>query len=66
MEVVVKMTRPDLFMIVGIDNELEEKLNRPVDIVTYRENMNQVLKKTDRRGGGMCVTRNLSLMSCAR
>jgi len=28
--VVVKMTKPDLFMIVGIKNELEEKLNRPV------------------------------------
>ncbi|MFZ0611869.1 MAG: nucleotidyltransferase domain-containing protein [Desulfobacterales bacterium] len=44
-DVVVKMTKPDLFMIVGIKNKLEEKLNRPVDIVTYRENMNKFLKK---------------------
>lgn len=44
-DVVVKMIKPDLFMIVGIKNELEEKLNRPVDIVTYRENMDQFLKK---------------------
>ena len=35
----------DLFMLVGIKNELEERLHRSVDIVTYRENMNQFLKK---------------------
>jgi len=44
-DVVIKMNKPDLFRIVSIKNELEEKLNRPVDIVTYRENMNQFLRK---------------------
>ena len=37
--------KPDLFMLVGIKNELEEKLHRSVDIVTYRENMNKFLIK---------------------
>ncbi|MBU0968846.1 MAG: nucleotidyltransferase domain-containing protein [Proteobacteria bacterium] len=43
-DVVVRISQPDLFMLVGIKNELEERLHRPVDIVTYRENMNQFLK----------------------
>ena len=44
-DVVVRISEPDLFMLVGIKNDLESRLNRPVDIVTYRENMNQFLKK---------------------
>ncbi|MBA4368490.1 MAG: nucleotidyltransferase [Desulfobacterium sp.] len=43
-DVVVHISKPDLFMIVGIKNELEERLQRSVDIVTYRKNMNQFLK----------------------
>jgi len=43
-DVVVRIVKPDLFMLVGIKNELEERFNRSVDIVTYRENMNQFLK----------------------
>ncbi len=44
-DVVIRISEPDLFMLVGIKDELEERLHRPVDIVTYRENMNQFLKK---------------------
>jgi uncharacterized protein len=44
-DVVVRIVKPDFFMLVGIKNELEERLLRPVDGVTYRENMNKVLKK---------------------
>jgi predicted nucleotidyltransferase len=44
-DVVVRISKPDLFMLVGIKDELEERLHRSVDIVTYRENMNQFLKK---------------------
>jgi predicted nucleotidyltransferase len=44
-DVVVRISKPDLFMLVGIKNELEERLHRSVDIVTYRKNMNQFLKK---------------------
>ena len=45
MDIVVRISKPDLFMIVGIKYELEERLHRSVDNVTYRDNMNQFLKK---------------------
>jgi uncharacterized protein len=44
-DVVVRISKPDLFMLVGIKQDLEERLHRSVDIVSYRENMNQFLKK---------------------
>lgn len=44
-DIVVRIVKPDLFMLVGIKDELEERLLRPVDIVTYRENMNKFLTK---------------------
>jgi len=44
-DVVVRITEPDLFMLAGIKHDLEKMLHRPVDIVTYRENMNPFLKK---------------------
>ena len=44
-DVVVRIAEPDLFMLVGIKNDLEERLHRPVDIVTYRDTMNPFLKE---------------------
>ena len=44
-DVVVRILRPDLFMLVGIKNDLEERFHRPVDSVTYWKSMNQFLKK---------------------
>ena len=44
-DVVVRISNPDLFMLVGIENELEERFQRSVEIVAYSENMNQFLKK---------------------
>lgn len=44
-DVVLRITEPDLFMLAGIKNDLGERLHRPVDIGTYRENMNPFLKK---------------------
>ena len=44
-DVVVRISNPDLFMLVGIKNELEERFQRSVEIVAYSENMNQFLKK---------------------
>ena len=44
-DVVVELAKPDLFYLVGIKQDLEEKLNRPVDIVRYREKMNAFLKR---------------------
>lgn len=44
-DVVVRISKPDLFLLVGIKDELEKRLLKPVDIVTYRKNMNRYLKK---------------------
>jgi predicted nucleotidyltransferase len=44
-DVVVELTRPTLFTLVGIKHELEEVLHRPVDVVHYRNNMNPDLKE---------------------
>jgi predicted nucleotidyltransferase len=44
-DVVIRISEPDLFMLVGIKNDLEDRLRRPVDIVTYRDTMNPFLKK---------------------
>jgi uncharacterized protein len=43
-DVVVELTEPDLFKLIGIKQDLEEQFHRPVDIVRYRNNMNQFLK----------------------
>lgn len=44
-DVVLRISEPDLFMLVGIKNDLEERFHRQVDLVTYRENMNTFLKQ---------------------
>lgn len=44
-DIVLRIREPDLFMLVDIKEELEERLHRPVDIVTYGDNMNLFLKK---------------------
>ena len=43
-DVFVRILKPDLFMLAGIKQDLEERFHMPVDIVRYRENMNQFLK----------------------
>lgn len=45
-DVVVRISKPDLFTLVGIKHELEKRLLRPVDVVTYRKDMNRFLKQT--------------------
>jgi len=44
-DVVINISEPDLFMLAGIKNDLEAKLCRSVDIVTYQDTMNPFLKK---------------------
>ncbi len=44
-DIVVNLTKQDLFELIGIKQDLEEKLNYPIDIISYRENMNSFLKK---------------------
>ena len=43
-DVVVELKDPDMFNLIGIKQDLEEELSRPVDIVRYREKMNVFLK----------------------
>lgn len=48
-DVVVELAVPDMFMLIGIKQELEEQFHCPVDIVRYRDKMNDFLKqKIDR------------------
>lgn len=44
-DVVIRLEKPDLFMLVDIKQALEERLQRPVDLVAYRDNMNPFLKQ---------------------
>ena len=44
-DVVVELGKPDLFYLIGIKQDLEEKFHRTVDIVRYRDRMNAFLKK---------------------
>jgi len=44
-DVVVELGKQDLFNIIGIKQDLEEKFSKSVDVISYREKMNQFLKK---------------------
>jgi len=44
-DIVVRMTKPDLFNMVHIKEELEADYQTKIDIVHYRESMNAFLKK---------------------
>lgn len=44
-DVVIRLGKPDLFLLAGIKNDLETQLHNPVDLVTYRESMNPLLRK---------------------
>ena len=44
-DIVVKLDNQDLFNLIGIKQDLEERFHHQVDIVSYREKMNLFLKK---------------------
>jgi predicted nucleotidyltransferase len=44
-DVVVKLKKQDLFNMIGIKQDLEEMLHLPVDVISYREQMNSFLKR---------------------
>ncbi len=44
-DIVVEMSEPDLFAMVGIKQELEQLLQCQVDIVRYQDGMNPFLKQ---------------------
>lgn len=43
-DIVVEMSKPDLLSLVGIKQMIEEQLQTKVDIVRYRNRMNEALK----------------------
>lgn len=45
LDIVVDLSQPDFFALAGIQQALAEQLQRQVDIVRYRQNMNQYLKR---------------------
>ena len=44
-DVVVVLEKQDLFNLIGIKQDLEEQFGVPVDIVSYRQKMNDYLKR---------------------
>jgi len=44
-DIVLRISEPDFFMLAGIKDDLEKRLNNSVDIVTYRDSMNPFLKQ---------------------
>ena len=44
-DVVVELKSQDLFDLIGIKLDLEEELSQQVDIVSYRDKMNNFLKR---------------------
>ena len=44
-DVVVELADPDLLQLIGIQQELQSLLGRPVDVVRYRARMNPLLKQ---------------------
>ena len=44
-DVVVDLSRQDLFVLIGIKQELEESLHTNVDVISYRKDMNPFLKR---------------------
>ena len=44
-DVVVVLEKQDLLNLIGIKQDLEEQFGLPVDIVSYRERMNDYLKR---------------------
>ena len=44
-DIVVHLADQDLFNLIGIKQDLEEELQLPVDVVSYRKKMNPFLKR---------------------
>ena len=43
-DVVVELQDPELFNLIGIKQDLEERFHCPVDVIRYRKEMNRYLK----------------------
>ena len=45
-DVYVELSSPDLFSLVHIKDELQQRFGCPVDVVRLRDNMNELLKRS--------------------
>lgn len=45
-DIVVELHKQDLFLLIGIKQDLEEQLGSKVDIVSYRNSMNPFLNRS--------------------
>jgi uncharacterized protein len=43
-DIVVELEKQDLFLLIGIKQDIEDEFHKHVDIVSYRERMNTFLK----------------------
>ena len=44
-DIVVELDTPDLFCLIGIKQSIEEALQKKVDVVRLRDNMNEALRR---------------------
>ncbi len=44
-DIVVVLDKPDLFLLIGIKQAIEEAFNKKVDVVRMRDNMNGFLRQ---------------------
>ncbi len=45
LDIVVELSEPKMFDLIGIKQEIEERMQKNVDIVRFRKTMNHYLKK---------------------
>ena len=57
-DIVVSLTKPRLFTLVHIKEDLQQIFGRPVDIVRERDDMDLLLKNCILRDGIFALTRN--------
>ena len=44
-DIVVRLRKPELFLLAGLKDDLEKVLHQSIDIVVYRDTMNPFLRK---------------------
>lgn len=53
-DIVISLREQDLFNLIGIKQDLEERFHTKVDVVSYRPQMNPLLKK-NKPGSNVCM-----------
>ncbi|WP_300464881.1 nucleotidyltransferase domain-containing protein [Desulfobacula sp.] len=43
-DIVIRISETDFFMLAGMKEDLEKRLNKSIDIITYTDSMNPFLK----------------------